>query len=98
MAQELKGKRVAILVADGFEQVELTGPKQALEDAGARVLIVSPQDGQVQGWHHDEKGDKFPVDLSLSDAKAEDFDALVLPGGVMNPDTLRRNEWALQFV
>ena len=98
MAQELKGKRVAMLVADGFEQIELTGPKQALEEAGARVLIVSPQEGEVQGWHHAEKGDKFPVDLSLSDAKADDFDALVLPGGVMNPDTLRRNEWALQFV
>lgn len=98
MAQELKGKRVAMLVADGFEQIELTGPKQALEEAGARVLIVSPQEGEVQGWHHTDKGDRFPVDLSLSDAKADDFDALVLPGGVMNPDTLRRNEWALQFV
>ena len=98
MAQELKGKRVAMLVADGFEQVELTGPKQALEEAGARVLVVSPQEKEVQGWHHAEKGDKFPVDLALSDAKADDFDALVLPGGVMNPDTLRRNEWALQFV
>jgi protease I len=98
MAGELNGKRVAMLVADGFEQVELTGPKEALEKAGAKVSIVSPSSDKVQGWNHDERGDAFPVDVPLKSAKADEFDALVLPGGVMNPDTLRRNEWALQFV
>ena len=98
MAGGLTGKRVAMLVADGFEQVELTGPKEALEQAGAKVSIVSPEQGKVKGWEHTEWGDEFPVDVSLEEAKAEDFDALVLPGGVMNPDKLRRNSWALQLV
>ncbi len=98
MAGELQGKRVAMLVADGFEQVELTGPKEALEAAGAKVSIVSPNPDKVKGWKMTDWGDKFPVDVPLQDAKAEEFDALVLPGGVMNPDKLRRNPWALQFV
>jgi protease I len=98
MAGELQGKRVAMLVADGFEQVELTGPKKALEEAGAKVSIVSPNADKVKGWQMTDWGDEFPVDVSLKEAKAEDFDALVLPGGVMNPDKLRRNPWALQFV
>jgi deglycase len=98
MAGELQDKRVAMLVADGFEQVELTGPKKALEGAGAKVSIVSPNTGKVKGWQTTDWGDEFPVDVALKDAKAEDFDALVLPGGVMNPDKLRRNPWALQFV
>jgi protease I len=98
MATQLEGKRVAILIANGFEQVELTEPKQALEEAGAKTSIVSPETGKVRGWNHTEWGDEFPVDISLSEAKAEEFDALLLPGGVMNPDKLRRNEWALQFV
>jgi protease I len=98
MSADLQGKRVAMLVADGFEQVELTEPKRALESAGATVSIVSPQPDQVRGWQHTDWGDNFPVDVPLESARAEDFDALVLPGGVMNPDTLRRNEWALQLV
>jgi protease I len=98
MATKLKGKKVAMLVANGFEQVELTEPKAALEKAGAEVSIVSPELRTVKGWNHTNWGDEFTVDVPLSDAKADDFDALVLPGGVLNPDKLRRNEWALQFV
>jgi protease I len=98
MAGELAGKKVAILVANGFEQVELTDPKQALEQAGAQALIVSPEKDKVKGWKTTDWGDKFPVDVALDAANPDDFDALVLPGGVMNPDKLRRNEWALQFV
>jgi len=95
---ELTGKRIAILAADGFEQVELEKPKQALEEAGATTNIVSPSEGEIQGMHHADKGDKFQVDLSLEDAKAEEFDALMIPGGLMNPDTLRTNQKALDFV
>src|SRR5215468_6031500 len=98
MEQKLKGKKVAILVADGFEQVELTEPKKALEQAGAVAQIVSPNKGQVKGWNHTEWGDKFPVDVILDKADPNDYDALLLPGGVMNPDKLRRNEHALRFV
>jgi protease I len=98
MNQQLSGKRVAILVADGFEQVELTGPKQALELAGATTQIVSPAKGQVKGWNHTEWGDQFSVDLPLEQARPDDFDALLLPGGVMNPDKLRTNQQAVQFV
>lgn len=98
MAKTLQGKKVALLVTDGFEQVELTEPKKALEQEGAQALIVSPKDGQVKGWNHTEWGDRFPVDIHLNDAHADEFDALVLPGGVMNPDKLRTNEKALRFV
>ena len=98
MNEQLSGKRVAILVADGFEQVELTQPKQALELAGATTQIVSPAKGQVKGWNHTEWGDQFPVDLPLEQARPDDFDALLLPGGVMNPDKLRMNAQAVQFV
>jgi protease I len=98
MTDNLTGKKVAILVANGFEQVEMTEPKKALEEAGATVSIVSPELRSVKGWNHTQWGDEFKVDIPLSDAKADEFDALVLPGGVMNPDNLRRNEWALQFV
>lgn len=98
MPDTLKGKKIAVLVADGFEQVELTEPIDALKKSGGTALIVSPEDGQVQGWLHTKWGDHFDVDVPLDKAKAEDFDALVLPGGVMNPDKLRTDEWALQFV
>ncbi|HZS09983.1 MAG TPA: type 1 glutamine amidotransferase domain-containing protein [Blastocatellia bacterium] len=98
MSQKLSGKKVAILVADGFEQVELTEPKKALEQAGAQTAIVSPASGQVKGWKHTEWGDTFPVDVPLAQARVDDYDALVLPGGVMNPDKLRRNQQALQLV
>jgi protease I len=98
MGSALKGKKVAILVADGFEQVELTGPKEALEAAGAEIQIVSPAEGEVQGWNHDEKADLFRVDMPLNLARSDDYDALVLPGGVRNPDQLRTMTRAVEFV
>ena len=94
----LKGKKVAILVADGFEQVEMTEPRKALDQAGARTQIVSPKDGQVRGWKFTEWGDKVKVDASLEQARLEQFDALLLPGGVINPDKLRMEPKAVQFV
>jgi protease I len=97
MSTKLNGKKVAILVADGFEQVEMTEPRQALIDAGAEVSIVSPN-SNVKGWDETDWGDEFHTDLKLASADADDFDALVLPGGVMNPDKLRRDEHALEFV
>jgi protease I len=89
MEKKLKGKRVAILVADGFEQVELTGPKEALEDSGAETFIVSPAEKKVRAWDEDGWGGKFTVDVPLPEASSRNFDALLLPGGVMNPDKLR---------
>ena len=94
----LDGMKVAILVADGFEQVEMTEPRQALDHAGAHTQIVSPMDGSVRGWHHHDPADAFEVDVPLKGAKAEDFDALLLPGGVVNPDTLRIDAKAVAFV
>jgi len=98
MGNSLQGKKIAILVADGFEQVELTGPKEALEAAGAETEIVSPAEGEVQGWNHDEKADRFHVDMSLNLARSDDYDALLLPGGVRNPDQLRMSTRAVEFV
>lgn len=98
MADKLAGKKVAILVTDGFEQVEMTGPRKALIDAGADVRLISPNSDMIQGMHHSEKGDTFNVDLQLYDAKPENFDALMIPGGLMNPDMLRSSEPALEFV
>jgi protease I len=98
VADELRNKRIAALVENGFEQVELTDPKQALENAGAKVDIVSPQRDKVKGWEHTNWGDEFSVDRSLSDAHGDDYDALLLPGGVMNPDRLRTNPQAVSFV
>jgi len=98
MAQELQGKRVAILVADGFEQDELTRPREALDSAGAQTQIVSPVDETVKGWNVKEWGVELPVDVPLGNADPEDFDALLLPGGVMNPDMLRVNRSAVSFV
>jgi deglycase len=98
MAQALNGKKVAILVADGFEQVELTEPKQALEEAGAETHVISPNKDWVKGWNRTDWGDEFVVNVPLASAKAEDYDALLLPGGVRNPDKLRVNQRALQFV
>lgn len=98
MTQQLNNKKVAILVADGFEQVELTKPKQALEQAGAQAHIISPKSDTVQGWNHYDKGDNFPVDVPLDQANSNDYDALLLPGGVANPDQLRTNEKAVKFV
>ena len=98
MENRLDGKKIAILVADGFEQVELTEPKAALEAAGATTEIISPAKGEVQGWNHDEKADKFRVDMPLDRARSEDYDGLLLPGGVRNPDQLRQLSRALEFV
>ncbi len=98
MAEQLNGKRIAILVDNGFEQVEMTGPRQALEAAGAETDLISPQTTNVQGMIHDEPGDKFTVNVNLTDAHAEDYDAAVLPGGVANPDRLRMNCGAVKFV
>jgi protease I len=96
--QNLNGKKVAILVSDGFEQVELTKPKAALEQAGAQTFIVAPKPGKVQGMNHDEKADKFKVDMTLDKASPEQFDAVLLPGGALNADTLRMEEKAREFV
>jgi len=96
--QNLSGKRIAILVEDGFEQIELTSPKQALEEAGATTHIVSPKRDKVKGWEHTQWGQEFPVDVAIEQANASDYDALLLPGGVMNPDKLRTNKSAIQFV
>lgn len=97
-SQDLKGKKVAILVADGFEEVELTKPRQALDDAGAKTVVVSPAKGKVKGWDHTKWGKELAVDMPLAEARADDFDALLLPGGVMNPDHLRMEPTAVRFV
>jgi len=96
--RNLQGKRVAILVTDGFEQAELLEPRKALDDAGATTLVVSPKDNKVKGWNHTEWGKEVPVDVTLKSAKAGDFHALLLPGGVMNPDHLRMIPQAVAFV
>lgn len=98
MAEQLTGKRVAALVTNGFEQVELTEPKKALEQAGARVDVVSPQEGEVRGWNHKAWGDSVRVDRTVEQAAPDEYDALLLPGGVMNPDHLRMNPKAVDFV
>ena len=94
----LTGKRVAILVADGFEQVEMTEPRRALQAAGAETRVVSPAGTTVRGWKHADPADPFPVDIPLDRARFDEFDALLLPGGVMNPDQLRANPKAVAFV
>jgi protease I len=94
----LKGIRVAILATDGFEQSELTEPKKALEEAGAKTEVVSPKDKRVRGWKHTDWGSEVEVDQALGSADPKDYDALVLPGGVMNPDALRWNPQAVAFV
>jgi protease I len=99
---DIKGLRVAILATDGFEQVELTEPQKALQQAGATVTVVSPRGtatkGKIQGMNHADKGDQIMVDAELETAQPEDFDALVLPGGVANPDYLRVNAQAISFI
>jgi protease I len=95
---DIKQHKIAVLATDGFEQVELTGPVQALRDAGAVVTIISQKLGQIQGMNHHDKGDMIAVDLELAKACADDFDALVLPGGVANPDTLRLDKTAIAFI
>src|SRR5437764_11294192 len=94
----LDGLRVAILVTDDFEQVELTEPKKALEQAGATTKIISPKSGQIQGMNHDVKADTFPVDMTMTQANPNDFDAVLLPGGALNAESLRMVPAAQQFV
>ena len=98
MPQELAGKRVAVLVEEGFEEVELTEPMKALKDAGAKPEIVSPRQRTVKSFRHDHWGAEFPVDQPLDAARPDDYDALLLPGGVLNPDKLRMNEKAVRSV
>lgn len=94
----LAGKKIAVLATDGFEQVELTQPVDALKAAGATVEIVSPRSGEIQGFKHHDKGDKVAVDRVLSDANPSDYDGLLLPGGVINPDALRIEKDAISFI
>jgi protease I len=98
MAQSLAGKKVAILATDGFEQVELTEPLKALKNEGAQVEVVAPHGGEIQGFNHLDKGDKIKVDRTLDGARVENYDAVVLPGGVANPDQLRTIPAAVSFV
>ena len=98
MSAQLKGRKVVFLATDGVEQVELTAPWNALKQAGADVTLLSERAGEIQAVNHDEKGDRFPVDGLVSGASARDFDALVLPGGVANPDRLRTNADAVKLV
>ncbi|MGH7995115.1 MAG: type 1 glutamine amidotransferase domain-containing protein [Opitutaceae bacterium] len=95
---KLSGKKVAILATDGFEQSELVLPREALQKAGAKTDIVSPNERSIRGWAENDFGDTFNVDVPLKKAKADDYDALLLPGGVMNPDTLRTVPAAVEFV
>jgi len=94
----LSGKRIAILATDGVEQVELTEPRKALEAAGANTKVVSPKSGSIKGWNHTNWGEPIKVDVTLQNSSPDDYDALFLPGGVMNPDHLRTNENAVNFV
>jgi protease I len=99
MAQELKGKRIAIIATDGVEQVELEQPREAVEEAGASTELLSPQSGEIQAMNSDiEPADKFSVDKALSDVSADDYDALILPGGTVNADRLRMDDDVLSFV
>jgi protease I len=98
VAGELQGKKVAFLATDGVEQVEYTEPRKTIEHAGAEVQLVSLRPGEIQGFNHLDQADTFPVDLAVKDARAEDFDGLVIPGGVANPDAMRLDRDAVRFV
>src|SRR6056297_1583912 len=95
---DLTNKKIAILATDGFEQVELTKPRAAVEEAGAKTSVVSLKGGKIQGFNHFDKGDEFPVDTTVDKADPSDFNGLILPGGVHNPDTLRGSKEAVEFV
>src|SRR3982751_3828165 len=97
MPRDVKGKLVAILTENGFEEVELTSPMNALEQAGATVHIISPQKDKVKAWDHDHWSIELPVDINIKDANPEDYDMLLLPGGVLNPDKTRTNEDCISF-
>ena len=98
MSHHLSGKKIAILATDGFEQSELTEPKRALEEAGATVHVVAPKSGPIRGWSHTDWGQEVPVDVTLEQAKPDDYHGLVLPGGQINPDKLRLEPKAVEFV
>jgi protease I len=98
MASNLNGKKIAILATDGFEQVELTEPRKALDNAGATTVVIAPKSGEIKGWKFKEWGDSVKVDKTLDDTNPNDYDALVLPGGVINPDHLRMEPAAVNFV
>jgi protease I len=98
MASNLKGKKVAILATDGFEQAELIEPRKALDQAGVETVVISPRKGQIRGWNLKEWGESVKVDKPLENANPSDYDALLLPGGVMNPDHLRMDPAAVNFV
>jgi protease I len=98
MSEPLHGLKIAIVATDGFEQSELLEPKKALETAGAETEVIAPHSGEIRGWDKKDWGDKVQVDRTLSNARVDDYDALLLPGGVMNPDHLRMDEKAVQFV
>jgi protease I len=98
MSGKLQGKKIAIVATDGFEQVELTEPQEALQEAGATVHVISPKAGQIKGWKFTDWGDSIKVDKTLDEAKPGDYDALVLPGGQINPDKLRIEPKAVAFV
>lgn len=98
MATQLDGIRVAILATNGFEQVELIEPRQALDDAGATTHVIAPEEGSIRGWDHTDWGDDVAVDRTVDAVSVEDYDALMLPGGVLNPDKLRMNQKAVAFV
>jgi protease I len=98
VAGELQGKKIAFLATDGVEQVEYTEPRKAVEQAGAEVHLISLKPGEIQGFNHLDKGDRFPVDQAVADAREADYDGLVLPGGVANPDFLRTDPDAVRFV
>jgi protease I len=98
MADELKGKRVAIVATDMVEQVELLEPRKALDAAGAQTDVISIEPGKIQGFNHYDKGDEIPVDRAIEEVSADEYDALLLPGGVGNPDTLRTDENVVSFI
>jgi protease I len=98
MGTKLEGKRIAIVATDGFEQVELTEPMKALESEGAECDVISPKEGKIKGWKHVAWGDEITVDVAIEDADASSYDALVLPGGVMNPDKLRVIPEVISFI
>lgn len=95
---KLDGKRIAILATDGVEEVELTKPRDALREAGAQAVVISPKNGEIKAWQHDHWSNPIHVDVQLNKANPDDFDGLMLPGGVMNPDHLRQDEQAVKFV
>jgi deglycase len=97
VANELQGKRVAFLATDMVEQIELTEPWKAVEEAGGQPELISLEEGEIQGFNHYDKADTFPVDKTVEEARADDYDALVIPGGVGNPDTMRMDENAVEF-